>query len=71
MNKKQYQKNTMEKYTTIYTFAMWTYAGQLVQVEIPENRVSAAADKARCMAATSRGWIDIDEGIVLNDVRPY
>ena len=59
------------EYKWLYKFAMWTYAGQLVQVEVPENTRSAAYEKVYAMAMASRSWIDVDEGIALNDEHPY
>lgn len=61
----------MKRYEKLFTLSAWTYAGQLVEFKIPENSRAAAAAKVREMLSGARAWIDIDEGICLQDESDY
>lgn len=56
---------------TLYTFGCNTYAGKLVTIQIPAESRGFARRAAEKMIATCREFIDIDDGLWLNDEHPY
>lgn len=55
----------------LYTFGCSTYDGKRVTLRIPAMSRGFARRAAEKMIATCREFIDIDDGLWLNDEYPY
>lgn len=55
----------------LYTFGCNTYDGKLVEIKIPATTCSQAEKIARRMLEAVRDFIDIDEGLWLNEMEAY